>query len=99
VSILINILAIITLSYTFRNLDGPFGLFNFIRNKLLTNSYVGVFFYQLLNCAWCFGFHCGYVIYLLQTHSFSIREFILWGLAGSAISALFEIIYNSHSNE
>ena len=85
-------LAIYSLSFCIRNLSGPFNTFGFIRNKLMTNSIVGVFFYELFSCPFCIGFHCGYMIYILQCDSIQINYLILWGFAGSTIVALFDSI-------
>lgn len=92
-------LAIYSLSFYIRNLSGPFNIFGFIRNKLMTNSITGVFFYELLSCPFCIGFHCGYAIYLLQCTSIQINYLILWGFAGSAIVALFDSILEKFNKE
>jgi hypothetical protein len=83
-------LAIYSLSYYIRNLSGPFNMFGELRNKLMHNTLVGLFFYQLFSCSYCIGFHCGYLIYLLQCTVFSVNYFILWGLIGSAVVALLD---------
>lgn len=97
-NIIIVIFAICSLSFFIQNLSGPFNIFGLTRNLLLKNKYLGLFFYELLSCPWCIGFHSGYVIYLLYFSNFNIREFILFGLAGSAINALFSIIYKKLEN-
>ena len=90
--IIIQLLSIYTLSFFIRNLSGPFNLFGIIRNKLLSNKWFGVFFYELLNCPFCIGFHCGYAIYILQYTNFNIKHFMLWALAGSTIVAIIDAI-------
>lgn len=97
-NIIIVISAICSLSFFIQNLSGPFNIFGLTRNLLLKNKYLGLFFYELLSCPWCIGFHSGYAVYLLQVSNFNIRNFILFGLAGSAINALFSIIYKKLEN-
>ena len=87
--ILFCILAIYSLSFVIRNISGPLDLLSKIRNKLMSIPKLGVFFYELLNCPWCIGFHSGYIIYLLfalYLSSFSFPLFFIWALAGSAIT-------------
>src|ERR1700722_6573711 len=83
--IILMLLAIFALGIVVRNIDGPFNLFQKARIKLLQNKYVGPFFYKLLECSICSGFWCGISIYMLMALQFSIREFALWGLVGSAV--------------
>ena len=96
--LIIMIFAIYTLSFLIRNSSGPFNLFGLIRNKLVSNKYLGVFFYQLLTCPWCIGFHCGYIIYILQFTYFKTSDFFMWALAGSAIVALGDKLYETNHN-
>jgi len=98
-SIIISILAIYTLAFVARNISGPFNIFGLLRNKLVQSQHLGVFFYELLDCPWCSGFHAGYLIYLLQFDSFDIRHLFLWGLAGSAITAFMDAILNKLNNQ
>lgn len=91
--IFLMILSICSLSYFVQNLSGPFNIFGLIRNKLLKNKYIGTFVYELLSCPWCVGFHSGYLIYLLLCVEFDFRFFIIFGLAGSTINALFSSIF------
>jgi hypothetical protein len=88
----IQILAIYTLSIVFRQLDGPFDLFQKARLWLLRLEYVGPFVYKLLECPYCIGFHCGWMVYLLSCPSFSLGWFFLWGFAGSSIVAILDRI-------
>lgn len=88
--IIIKIFVIYSISYFIRNLSGPFNIFGIIRNKLMNIPSIGVFFYELLNCPWCIGFHCGYLQYLLTFDSFKFNDFIFWGLAGSSIVYLLD---------
>jgi hypothetical protein len=92
------ILAIYSLSHIIRNLSGPYNILGATRNKLLSNKYIGVFFYDLLTCPWCIGFHCGYIIYALQCTDFSFKLLIIWGLAGSFIVALIDALYAKITN-
>lgn len=92
-------LAIYTLSFAIRNLSGPYNLFGIIRNKLMTLPVIGVFFYELLSCPFCIGFHCGYLIYLLECSNFNFKFFVLWGLAGSTIVAIIDAILDRINRE
>lgn len=90
--ILISIFAIYSLAFLIKNSDGPWGLMAKLRNTLMSNKYVGVFFYKLLECYHCVGTHSGWIIYLLQMENFFLREMILWAFAGGAISLLFDAV-------
>jgi hypothetical protein len=92
------LLAIYSLSFFIRNSSGPFNIFGYLRLGLLSFPRFGVFFYELLECPWCIGFHCGYIIYLLQCGEFNIQLFILWALAGSTITAFFDSLFNKLSS-
>ena len=96
------ILAIYSLSFFIRNLSGPYNIFGIFRNKILNNKYIGVQFYKLLECPWCLGFHCGYIIYILNClvfKEFSFILLILWGLVGSTVTAIFDSIFNKVQEE
>ena len=93
-SLVLIFLAIISLSFFIQNLSGPFNIFGLARNKLLQNKYVGVFFYELLSCPWCIGFHSGYLVYLLQCTEFDFRKMVIFGLVGSAVNAIFSELFN-----
>jgi hypothetical protein len=90
--IIISVLAIFGLTFLIKESDGPWGMMSWIRNKLITNKYVGVFFYKLLACYFCVGFHAGWVVYLLQAESYKLQFLILWGLAGAAISLILDVV-------
>lgn len=92
-NIIFYIAAIIGLSFLIKDSDGPWGLMASIRNKLMLNKYVGVFFYKLLSCYFCIGCHAGYVIYLLSSKytSWNVFDFIIWILAGGTFSLIFNI--------
>jgi len=89
-NLVISILAIFGLAFLIKESDGPWGIMSWMRNKLMANKYVGVFFYKLLSCYFCVGFHCGWIVYLLQADSYKIQFFILWGLAGAAVSLILD---------
>ena len=82
-----SLLAIFGLSLFIREMDGPFGVMNWLRNRLTNNKYVGVFFYHLLSCWFCTGCHAGWIVYLLAnpSNSWNVQNFILWVFAGGAI--------------
>ncbi len=84
---LICFLAIYGLSFFIKDSDGPWGVMNWFRHTLVSNKYVGVFFYKLFDCYFCVGCHCGWAVYLLyKAHLF----FILWILAGGAICLILD---------
>lgn len=87
---IITICAIFGLAFLLKESDGPWGVVAWARNKLMTNKTVGVFFYKLLDCYFCLGFHCGWIIYLLHEDSWKLQFLILWGLAGGIISLIFD---------
>jgi len=86
---IIVICAIFSLAFLIKESDGPWGIMSWFRNKLFSNKYVGVFFYKLLDCYFCLGFHCGWIIYLLFAPTYSWQFFILFSLAGGTISLIF----------
>ncbi|MGE3320515.1 MAG: hypothetical protein AB7I18_14590 [Candidatus Berkiella sp.] len=88
--LLILIFAIFGLAFLIKESDGPWGCMAWVRSWLMKNKYVGVFFYKLLDCYFCVGFHCGWMVYLLHAEHYSIQFFILWGLAGAAISLILD---------
>jgi hypothetical protein len=85
---LITVCAIFGLAFLLKESDGPWGIIAGSRNLLMRNKYVGVFFYKLLDCYFCIGCHCGWIVYLLHEHSYNWRSFILWTLGGGIISLL-----------
>jgi len=89
---IITILAIYSLAHLIRNISGPFNIIGLIRNKLMNNYYVGVFFYKLLSCGYCTGFNCGYMVYMLQYNDFNIRNLIIWGLVGAISVYMFDAL-------
>lgn len=82
------------LTFLIKETEGPWGIISWLRNKLMINKYVGVFFYKLFSCYFCSGCHAGYIVYLLSTpyRDWSITQFILWTLAGGAISFVINVI-------
>jgi len=97
-NILIIILAIYAFSYTIRNLSGPFNILGIIRNKLMSNKFLGVFFYELLSCPWCLGFHCGYIISIIAFNFTNYYNLIIWAFAGSTIVAGGDKLFNKYYN-
>lgn len=86
---IILITAIVGLAFLLKESDGPWGIISWFRNKLFANKHVGVFFFQMFDCYFCLGFHCGWIVYLLSAASLTWQFFILWGLAGGTISLIF----------
>ena len=91
--LVISILAIYALSFALRNLSGPWNIFGLTRNWVVQIPQIGTLFFELLSCPWCIGFHCGYVVYIISFHDFSLSNLFIWALAGSAIVAFGDTIY------
>ena len=89
-SIIVCLLSIFGLAFLIKESDGPWGLMSWLRRQLMANKYIGVFFYKLLDCYFCLGFHCGWIVYLLQGEPYRWHFLILWALAGSAISLIMD---------
>lgn len=81
-------LAIYGLAFLIKDSDGPFDIMATMRNRLMRNKYVGVFFFKLFECYFCVGCHCGWIVYLLSHESYKWQFFILWTLAGGIISLM-----------
>ena len=95
---IITIVAIFGLAFLIKESDGPWGVIAWARNWLMTNKVVGVFFFKLLDCYFCLGFHCGWLVYLLHEQSWSLSFFILWGLAGGMLSLTFDMLLKKLSS-
>jgi hypothetical protein len=89
---LLSIFAIFGLAFFIKETDGPWGIMSWIRNKLMTNKYIGVFFFKLLDCYFCLGCWCGSVIYLLHEDPWKFNLLICWGLAGGVISLIMNAL-------
>lgn len=87
---IIIICAIFGLAFLVKESDGPWGIIGWFRNKLFTTKYIGVFFFKLLDCYFCLGFHCGWIIYLLSQNHYTWQFFTLWGLAGGVICLILD---------
>jgi hypothetical protein len=90
--IIIQLLAIYGFVFLIKETDGPWGIISWFRNKLMTNKFVGVFFYKLLSCYFCSGCWAGGIIYLLSYHNFVLSDLIIWFLAGGSISFMLNLI-------
>lgn len=84
--IIISIFAIFGLAFLIKESDGPWGIMNWMRRTLMHAPYVNVFFFKLFECYFCVGCHAGWIIYLLSHDSYNFQFFIIWTLAGGAIS-------------
>jgi len=89
-TLIISILAIYGLAFTIKQTEGPWGLISRWRHWMMTLPFIGVQFYKLLECYFCLGFHCGWMVYLLSHNHWSVQFFILWGLAGGIISLILD---------
>jgi hypothetical protein len=92
------LLAIFGLAFLIKESDGPWGIIAWLRNKLMKNKYVGVFFYKLFDCYFCVGFHCGWIIYLLSSDKVLWNFFILWGLAGGCFCLIINSLLSKLDN-
>ena len=93
--IIIYLLSMFAISFLIKESSGPFDLMSKLRNKLMTNKYVGVFFYKLFSCYYCVGCHGGWIVYLLANEysTWKITTCILWMLCGGAISLLLSSVF------
>lgn len=97
--IILYLLAAFGLAFLIKESDGPWGLMAKLRNVLMRNKYVGVFFYKLLDCYFCVGCHTGWIIYLLSTKkdNWSISSCILWIFASGAFSLIVNFVFTNFS--
>lgn len=95
---IITIFSIYGLSFLFKESDGPFDLMSRLRSFLMTRQKLGLFFYKLLSCYFCVGCHAGWIIYLFYNKNYSFNLFILWMLAGGAISLILDKLVSKLSN-
>lgn len=91
-TLIIPFLAIAGLAFLIKESNGPFDIMATIRNKLMRNQYVGVFFFKLFECYFCVGCHCGWIVYLLSHQSYKWQFFVLWTLAGGIISLMMSAV-------
>jgi hypothetical protein len=89
---IIIIFAIYGFAFLVKDSDGPFDIIHKVRLILIQNKYVGVFFFKLFECYFCIGCHCGWIVYLLSQKTYSWQFFILWTVAGGAISLILNAI-------
>lgn len=92
-NLVISIFAIYGLAFLIKESDGPWGVIAWLRNRLIRTKWVGVFFYKLLNCYFCVGCHCGWIVYLLSAESYKWQFFILWALAGGTACLILDAIH------
>lgn len=93
INFIISILSIYGISFLIKEVDGPWGLISWFRHKLMSNKYIGVFFYKLISCYFCVGFYSGLIVRSLQHEVFDLNSFILWGLSGAVISLFGNSIF------
>lgn len=89
---IITIMSIFGAAYFAKESSGPFGIMSLVRNKLISNKYIGVFFFKLFDCFFCTGCWSGGIIYLLHESEWHVNLFVLWVLAGGAISFILNAI-------
>jgi hypothetical protein len=99
--LIISLLAVYGLAFFIKETDGPWGLVSRWRNLMMRVPFIGVQFFKLLDCYFCLGCHCGWIIYLLSYESYKWQFFVLWTLAGGAISLILSGVlaklHSSHS--
>jgi hypothetical protein len=88
--ILIQLLAIFGLAFAIKQTNGPWNIVGHWRNLMMRIPFIGVRFYELLDCYFCLGSQCGWIVYLLSEKSYSWNFFMLWALAGGAISLILD---------
>lgn len=65
-------------------------IFSRVRSWIMLKS---TFMAGLLYCWFCTGFHCGWMVYMLhEPFPWHVKGLVLWALAGSAISGLFNAL-------
>ena len=91
---IVSLLAIFGLTFFIKETDGPFGVMNWLRNQLMNNKHVGVFFYKLFSCYFCLGCHASYIVYLLQTPqaNWSLFDCVVWIFAGGIFSYIADVL-------
>lgn len=89
---IIYLFAIYGLAFFIKDSDGPWGVMAWLRNRLIRNKCVGVFFFKLLSCYMCVGTHAGWIIYLLTAKEWHLNLLIAWAFAGGAISLILDAI-------
>jgi hypothetical protein len=87
-NLILFILTNFSLAFLVKEVDGPFNIILFVRNKLMTNKYVGLFFYNLFSCYFCVGIWTSLISYFLTQKEFCVKNFIAYALTG-AISCIF----------
>jgi hypothetical protein len=90
--ILLIILAVFGLAFAIKEADGPWDLVSKWRNLMMRIPVIGPQFYKLLDCYYCLGFHCGWIVYLLSAETCKWQFFIMYALAGGAGSLILSAI-------
>jgi hypothetical protein len=88
IEVIVTLFAIYGLAFLLKDSAGPFDIMDWIRRHLFQLPKVGPFFFKLFDCYFCLGCHCGWIVYLLSHESYNFQFFILWTLAGGAISLI-----------
>lgn len=96
---ILYLVAMYGLSFFIKETPGPFDLMARLRNWLMTNKYVGVFFYKLFSCYFCVGCYSGWIVYLLANDHWKTKDCLIWMLAGGAISFIINAIVERISKD
>jgi hypothetical protein len=91
-NIVILICAIYGLAFAIKETDGPWSLISRWRNWMMRLPLVGVQFYKLLDCYYCLGFHCGWIVYLMSAESYKLGWALCWGLSGGTACLILNAI-------
>lgn len=93
-----HLLATYALVFLITQTEGPFGIISFIRNILMRNSIVGVFFYKLFECPFCLGFWCSILVYFLHESVWQWNLVLFWGLTGAISSLILDSVITKLNN-
>jgi hypothetical protein len=83
---LIWLLALFGVAFSLKETSGPFGVMSFIRRKLFSNKFVGVYFFQMFDCYFCLSFNLA-VIYGMAM-GFGWQQMLTWAFAGATSSLI-----------
>jgi hypothetical protein len=86
--ILLKLFAIFGAVFLIKETSGPFDLMDKLRNYLLTNKYLGPFFYKMFSCYFCLGCDVSLIFYLFTFEQFSLAMMFVWMMAGGAFSLI-----------
>ena len=80
-----------SLSFAIKQIDGPWGCISALRSLLLRSA-IGPFFYKLIECNYCLGFHTSLISYILLSNNLSIRDAFTYSFSGAIFVMLLSSI-------